>query len=53
MLIAIVPLIVAVCGALIYAFASNSKLQEMGRILFFVGVLWAVWAVAGKALKIG
>lgn len=34
-----VPLLVAVVGVLMYALATNAKLVEIGRILFFCGTL--------------
>lgn len=43
------PLLVAVVGALAYAFASG-KLSELGRISFFVGLLWVVYALLGKTV---
>jgi len=36
------PVIVAVVGVLIYALMENPKLAEIGRILFFCGVLVAL-----------
>ncbi len=53
MLIAIVPLLVAVTGALIYALAANPKLSEMGRLAFACGVLALMFALAGKTLRLG
>lgn len=53
MAIALVPFVVAVIGALIYAFASNAKLAEIGRILFSVGALWCVYVVLGVHVRIG
>jgi positive regulator of sigma E activity len=44
----IVPLIVLILGALMYALAANPKLQEMGRLLFFVGAFWLVQMFAGR-----
>jgi hypothetical protein len=43
------PLLVAVVGALVYAFAS-SKVSELGRISFFVGLLWLVYVAATKSV---
>ena len=31
-------LLVAIVGLLMYALATNGKLQEIGRIMFFVGM---------------
>lgn len=41
------PALIALVGALLYGFAANGKAAEIGRILFFVGALWAVYALAG------
>lgn len=38
-MVVILPLLVAVVGVLVYALASNPKVQEMGRIAFFCGLL--------------
>jgi Na+/phosphate symporter len=53
MLTIILPLLVAVVGALMYALAANAKLAELGRILFFVGAFFCVWVASGKVLAIG
>jgi Na+/phosphate symporter len=34
-----VSLLVALIGLLMYAFAANPKLQEIGRVSFFCGLL--------------
>jgi hypothetical protein len=52
MLIGIVAAIVAVVGALIYGFATNPKLAEIGRILFFCGVFALVLMNAGKVVHL-
>lgn len=46
-----VPVFVAAMGAGMYGFAGNSKVQEMGRLLFFSGVFWIVYALSGHALR--
>lgn len=33
------PLLFALIGVLIYGFSSNAKLAEIGRILFWTGIL--------------
>jgi Na+/phosphate symporter len=53
MLIAWASLLVAIVGLLIYAFAKDAKLSEAGRLLFFCGAFWFVYALAGKTLRIG
>lgn len=46
----LVPLIIALAGALTYAFAGNAKLVELARITFFVGLLWTVYEVAAHVV---
>jgi hypothetical protein len=53
MLIAIIPLLVAIAGALIYAFAANPKAAEIGRILFFCGVFFVTMVVARETIRLG
>ena len=38
MLIATIPLIVAIVGVLMYALAANPKLADIGRIMFLCGL---------------
>ncbi len=44
----LVPVIVLIVGALVYALAANPKVSEMGRIAFFVGLLWTVYDFATR-----
>lgn len=46
------PALVALAGALVYGFGGNAKAQELGRICFFVGTLWAVYVLSAGALHI-
>jgi SpoU rRNA methylase family enzyme len=39
MLISVLPLVVLILGLLMYALATNAKVQEMGRIAFAFGLL--------------
>ena len=48
MVIAWLALVVAVVGALTYGLASNAKVAELGRILFFCGVFLALMAAGAK-----
>jgi hypothetical protein len=52
MLIAIWPLIICIAGLVIYLLASNSKAQEIGRIMFFVGLFWTAAALVQKTLHV-
>ena len=45
------PLLVLVLGALLYALAANPKLSEMGRIAYFVGLLWTVYDIATRVVR--
>ena len=47
----LIPLLVCVAGALIYALATNPKLVEMGRIAYFVGLLWTVYDFATAVIR--
>lgn len=35
----LIPLLCALVGCLTYALATNAKVAELGRLLFFTGVL--------------
>ncbi len=54
-----IPLLTLVVGLLLYfvfpiqgAKPSHSKISEVGRLLFFVGVFWLVYTFAGTTLRI-
>lgn len=40
------PALAAVVGLLAYALASNPKIQEAGRIMFFCGFFFVVYVLA-------
>jgi len=50
---AIIPIIVAFVGLLMYGFCTNAKLGRIGEILFFVGVFWLVNMMSGKSVHFG
>ena len=52
MIVILIPLLVAIIGAFIYAFAANPKLVRIGEILLFCGVLWTVYALMGQKFAI-
>jgi positive regulator of sigma E activity len=52
MLIAIVPLLLCVVGALLYALSSNGKVSELGRILFAAGAFALAFSYAGRTVGI-
>lgn len=53
MVIAIIPLIIAVIGLLMYALAANPKVQEAGRLVFFAGIFVLTWVFAKQTVSIG
>lgn len=53
MLIAFIPVLVLIIGLLVYALASNGKVQEIGRISFFVGLFFTVAEFARHTIRIG
>lgn len=53
MLIAIFPLIIALIGVLMYALCTSSKLQEIGRIMFFCGMFVITWTLAKETFHLG
>lgn len=53
MLIAIVPLVVCLVGLLIFVLAKDDKVKEIGRLLFFAGLLVSLWFLGAKTWKIG
>lgn len=44
-------LLVAIIGVLMYALCTNAKLQEIGRLLFFAGIL-AFLLGTGSSLQV-
>lgn len=48
----LVPLLVCLAGALLYALSSNGKVSELGRIAFAVGLLWTVYEAAGHSVRL-
>ena len=53
MLIAIFPLLVLIAGLLMWVLASNAKVAEAGRIMFFCGCFVLTWHFAGDTIRIG
>lgn len=52
-MIAYAPLLVAIVGLLLYALSSkNAKVAEIGRILFFCGVLTLTLGMAGETVRL-
>jgi len=53
MIIALVPLVVAIAGLLLWLLASNVKVAEIGKIMFCCGLLALMFATAKKTVSIG
>ncbi len=52
MLIAVIPLIAAVVGALLYALSTSPKVAELGRLTFATGMLALLIGLASKTIKL-
>lgn len=52
MAIAIVPVLFAVAGALVYALSSNAKIAELGRLAFACALLVLMFALARHVVKL-
>jgi len=50
MLIAIIPLLFAVAGALIYALSANPKACEIGRMMCAAGLFALAFQLGGKGI---
>jgi len=48
----IVPLLAAIVGVLIYVLASNAKVAEVGRALFWTGTLVTLMASANHTVHL-
>lgn len=45
-------LLVALVGVLMYALCANPKLSEIGRLMFFAGLLAFLLGSAGELIKL-
>lgn len=52
MLIALVPLLMLVVGALMYALSANPKLAELGRLACAAGLFSLAFAYAGRLVTL-
>jgi Na+/phosphate symporter len=48
----IVPALAFILGVLLYFVSTNAKMQELGRALMWVGLLWTVYALLGARVKL-
>lgn len=51
--VAIVPALVLVVGALVYALSGSPKLAELGRLAFFAGLIALCFAFASHVVRVG
>lgn len=49
---ALVPMLGAVAGALLYAFSGNGKVAELGRLIFGASILVVLLTVAGRSVHL-
>lgn len=52
MITALLSLVVCIVGLIMYALSSNPKIAELGRIMFGVGLLVALWLATGVVIKL-
>ncbi len=53
MAIAILPVVFAIVGALLYVLATRAELKELGRLTFASGMLALAFALAAHVVRIG
>ena len=51
-MIIVFPLLIALIGLLMYALCVQPKLQEIGRIMFFCGLLVALMGSGSASLEV-
>lgn len=52
MFYAALPFLFALVGLLMYVLASNTKVSELGRILFFAGMLATLLPLGGHLVRL-
>lgn len=50
--VAIVPILAAVIGLLVYALSSNAKVAELGRLAYACGLLVTLFAFAHHLVRL-
>jgi hypothetical protein len=48
-ILATIPAVFAIVGVLMYALATNPKLSEIGRLMFFAGLFVALFVLGREA----
>jgi hypothetical protein len=51
-MIALLPLLVALVGLVLYAISANPKVVEVGRVLLFCGVLVTLFVLGKGTVKL-
>jgi hypothetical protein len=51
-MVALIPVIFAVAGALVYALSANAKASEIGRLIFVAAFLVVMFAAAGHSVRL-
>lgn len=51
-MIAIVPVLAIILGALVYGLATNGKVQELGRLTFGAGMLVWIFQLASRTVEL-
>lgn len=49
---AYIPILASISGAVVYFMSNNSKVAEIGRIIFATGTLVSVFLFSGKTLHL-
>lgn len=52
MAITIFPILIAVIGILLYFVSANGKVQEVGRIMFFCGLLVLTFVLSREIVRL-
>ncbi len=52
-IITVVPVLIALAGALLYALSTNPKTAQMGLVAFGCGLLVFCFALSGHVIKFG
>lgn len=52
MAIAIFPILILIIGILLYFVSANGKVQEVGRLMFFAGLLVLTFVLAREMVRV-
>lgn len=53
LIVTVVPVLIALAGALVFAFSSNPKASQLGLVAFGCGLLVFCFALSGHVVRIG